>query len=258
MSRLHLVQLEFDGQAAGTGFGGLRAALPAWPVQVADPVRFNTAPDAFTGMALRADRLLASLTVPPGAPVAIQAYCTGLGMALAAAARLGQAGYDVRLLQLFNPEAVSYEHLEAAFAELADRLGVPAEESRRQVRDAVDGGSGASVTLGVMRAALLAHGAAFARTLGVPEDAAGTFSLELVNRYCAWLNFLLSSAEPVGRDEPEYPPVSLYLTRPCPALDWLRPAAKALAVTRFEADSDVLSCPDVLASAAADLGGGRA
>jgi hypothetical protein len=256
MNRPHLVQLEFDGQAAGAGFDGFRAARPALPVQVADPVRLNTAPDTFTAMAVRADRLVAALTVPPDAPVVIQAYCTGLSFALAAATRLSRAGYDVRLLQLFNPEAVSNEHLEAAFAELADRLGVPAEESRRQVRDAVSGGSGAAATLAVMRAALVAHGAAFARTLGVPADEAGTFSLELVNRYSAWLNFLLSSADAAGHDEPEYPPVSVYLTRPCPALDGLRAAVKVLAVTRFEADGDALSCPDVLARAAADLDGG--
>lgn len=248
----HLVQLEFDGQPGGTGFGRLRAALPPMTVQVVDPVRLNTAADSFTDMRLRTNRLLETLAIPAGTPVAIQADCTGMSIALAAATRLGEAGHDVRPLQLFNPEAVSYEHLEAAFSELAERLGAPSDEARRQVRDAVDGGRDAAGTLQAMRAALLGYGTVFAERLGVPADVAGTFSLELINRYCAWLNFLLSS---IGQDQHAVPSVRVYLTRPCPAVEYLRTRAAELAVKVFADAGHALDCPEMLTSVAADLEG---
>ncbi len=252
MKPAHLIQLEFDGQPGGAGFGRLRAALPSMTVQVVDPVRLNTAADSFTGMRLRTERLLETLEIPAGTSVAIQADCTGMSVALAAATRLGEAGHDVRPLQLFNPEAVSYEHLEAAFSELAERLGAPSGEARRQVRGAVDGNRDAAATLQAMRAALLEYGTAFAERLGVPADVAGTFSLELVDRYCAWLNFLLSST---GADHYAVPSVRVYLTRPCPAVEYLRTRAAEMDIRVFADADDALSCPGLLASVAADLGG---
>lgn len=247
MGALHVVQLEFDGLAAEERFDRLRAALPPVPVHPVDPIFLNTAADAFTCLALRADRLARKLTLPARAAVIIQACGTGTSLALAAAARLEQDGHEVRLVQLFNPEAVTRGHLETAYCELANRLGASPTQSRRLARDVLGGRDCAQGKLLALRAALCEAGERFARGLGVPEPDAPTFSLELVNRYSAWLNFLLSS---LGTRYPPVRSVLVYQTRHSPVVDDLRAAALDLRVRDFDGG---LTGPGLLASAVADV-----
>jgi hypothetical protein len=211
MGALHVVQLEFDGLGAEERFDRLRAALPPVPVHRVDPVFLNIAADVFTAIAPRADRLADRLgALPARAAVVIQAYCTGTSLALAAAARLERDGHEVRLVQLFNPEAVTPAHIETAYWELADRLGAPPGQPQQLARSVLGEGGpdGAEGKLRALRSGLCEAGQQFARRLGVPEPDAATFSLELVDRYCAWLNFLLSSLE--AQPEAEAP-VRVYL-----------------------------------------------
>jgi hypothetical protein len=212
MVALHVVQLEFDGLGAEERFDRLREALPPVPVHRVDPVFLNTAADVFTGISPRADRLVRVLALPARAAVIIQAYCTGTSLALAAAARLERDGHEVRLVQLFNPEAVTPAHIETAYWELADRLGAPPGQPQQLARSVLGEGGpdGAEGKLRALRSGLCEAGEQFARRLGVPEPDAATFSLELVDRYSAWLNFLLSS---LGAQPEAEAPVRVYLGR---------------------------------------------
>lgn len=247
---VHLAQLEFDGRPAGEGFDGIRTAFPSAPAHPVDPIRLNTGVTEFTDLGTRTARLSRALSLPPGVPVVVQADCTGMSLALTAAAHLTEAGHDVRLVQLFNPEAVTTAHVEATYRELADKLGTPPEASRHLVRGCVETGGSPDDQLRTLREGLVDAGASFARSLGVPEAEAGAFSLELIDRYCGWLNFLLSCLDAGCSGAGT---VHVYRTRSCPAVDGLRSAASRFDVRQYDGPDTAMNCPELLADAIADL-----
>jgi hypothetical protein len=247
---MHAIQLEFDGIAKEEGFRQLNHGMSSIVIHRLDPVSLNTGPTDFTDMTARTDRLLERANVPRGAPLVIQAYCTGTSLALTVASRLVQLGHEIRFVQLFNPEAVTPEHVVATYCELADRLGTPPSASRQLTGAVLARGASPQEKLLKLRSGLIEAGAAFALSLGVPEPDAASFSLELIDRYCAWLNFLFSS---LGASYERAGTVRVYHTRDCPSIEELRSAATELQVRRFDEVSHPMDHPALLSAALSDL-----
>lgn len=249
-----VVQLEFAGQPRGESFRDLQARLGSLEVRQIDPVSLPGAPEEFSSLADRVDRLLAAAGPATGAPVVLQAYCTGTTLAAAAGERLLAAGHQVKLIQLFNPEAVTAAHVAETFCELADKLGSPHERSEAMVRSALASTAGRAEQLRRLSLSLREVGTEFALSLGVPEEDAPSFSGELIDRYCAWLNYLVAAL-----DAP-FPPVPsvvrVYATRECPAIGGLREAKLDLVVKTFDpVDGAAMTDAVLLETAVADLFG---
>ncbi len=247
---MHAIQLDFDGVAKEEGFRWLNHGMSSVVTHRLDPISLNIGPAEFTSLVARTDRLLERADVPREAPLVIQAYCTGMSLALSAAAGLGQLGHEIRLVQLFNPEAVTPEHVVATYCELADRLGAPPGTSRQLAGAVLARQAGPQEKLLMLRSGLIEAGAAFALSLGVPEPDAASFSLELIDRYCAWLNFLFSS---LGASYQRAGAVRVYHTRDCPSIEALRSAATELQARRFEEVPHLMEHPAVLDAALSDL-----
>lgn len=252
-----VLQLEFAGQARGESFRDLHALLGPLQVRQIDPVSLIDAPEEFGSLADRVDRLLSAADPAAGTPVVLQAYCTGAALAMAAAERLVAVGHRVELIQLFDPEAVTAAHVTETFCELADRLGSPHEQSEAVVRAALAGSEDRAGRLRRLSTSLRQVGTEFALGLGVPEPDAPSFSRELIDRYCAWLNYLLAVLDTPWPSAPCG--LRVYTTRECRAVERLRGAQPGLVVKDFESDGGgAMTGAALLEAAAEDLLGSTA
>ncbi|MGW1992876.1 hypothetical protein [Embleya sp. NPDC001921] len=247
---VQILMFDFNGTEEEGSLEPVRDRVAGLRCVRLDPLELAP-PAEYTDLAARAGNAIRDGRPDPGEPVAVLALCTAAPLAVATSRRLTESGYDVPLVQLFRPEITTAGHIRETYGDLAGRLGADAAEASLVVDRILAEHSDPRSRLAALGAGLRELGESWAERQGFDRFDRELFLGDLLERYDAWLNHLLSGmlfelpAVSHGR-------VELYRTRSGEATDAF-PAGEHTEILRFEGDDGAKGWAALLDRAACSL-----